>query len=323
MIKGNSKSIFLLASLLFAVCIGFGFSSFPCCSIQESQEKYVDVVSQGDGFIAFTNESRIDWISKTGKLVKTKNIQGELLNCLAAKEQKVIVAGERGVIYSSQNDSFFRKIESGTTKNINCIVLFRNSIIAGTDGGELRIGKNGGVFEPVQLKLKGNIVSLSAGTSVCYGISDQGEIIHSDDGQNWIIFDFNEVYKGYYKTCTFSKVLVTPKQIALVGKNDEDFPVLFFSSAGNVWSERPLIYTDEDGFNAQLNDIPIDLSYDQINDQFILICSEGKLLTIPSCSHCNKLYKISENKLNGISGNERAIIIVGNNNYFKIINIEV
>ena len=323
MTHGNPTFIFLLASLLFVSNNGFGFPLFPPCSVQESSEKYIEVTSQGDGFIAITNKNRIVWISKIGKTVKTENIKGELLNCLAAKEQRVIVAGEKGVIYAFQNDSSFQKIESGTTKNINCVALFRNRIIAGTDGGALRIENDEGLFVNVSLKLKGNIISLSAETSVCYGISDRGEIIHSTDGLNWILFDFNEVYKGYYKACTFSKILVTPIQIAVIGKNTECQPVLFFSSAGNVWSERQLIYSDEKGFNTQLSDFPVNIYYDSFKDQFILVCTNGNLMTIPSCSHCNKFYKISENRLNGISGYEKELILVGDNNYIMTIKTDL
>jgi hypothetical protein len=323
MILRNPKSIILLASLLLVVCNGFGFPSFPYSSIQESQENYIEVVSQGEGFIAITNKSRVDWISETGKPDQTKNIQGEQLNCLAVKEQQVIVAGNNGTLYYSQNDSLFRKIESGTTKNINCVALFRNKIIAGTDGGELRIGNAVGAFVSVQFKLKGNIVSLFAEASVCYGVSDQGEIIHSSDGENWTIFDFNEVYKGYYKACAFNKIIVTPTQIAVIGKSFENLPVLYFSSAGNVWSERQLIYTDEEGFNALLNNIPSNIYYNSSKDQFLLLCANGMLMTIPSCSHCQKLYKISDKNLYGISGNENEIIMVGDNNYIKTIKTEL
>lgn len=322
MMTRNPKSIFLLVSLLFAVCNGFGFPSLPNSGNQELQENYVDVVSQDGGFIALTNKSRVDWISGKGKPIKTKTIQEELLTCMTANEQRTIVAGEKGVIYSSSNDSMFRKIESGTTRNINCVTLFRDRIVAGNEGGELRIGNDEVPFVSVQLQLKGNIVSLSAGTSVCYGVSDRGEIIHSADGQNWTVFDFNDVYKGYYKTCTFSKVLVTPNLIAVIGKNTDGLPVLFFTSGGNVWSERPLIYTDEEGFNDQLNDVFINIYYDPSNDQFLLLCANSRLMTIPSCSHCNKLYTVSDNVLTGISGNEHDIILVGDNNFIRLISAD-
>jgi hypothetical protein len=99
-------------------------------------------------------------------------------------------------------------------------------------------------------------------------------------------------------------------------------PVLIFSSAGNVWSERPLTFNDEQGFNAQLSEIPNDIYYDSLNDQFILLCTNGMIMTIPSCSHCNKLYKVTDKNLRGISGNEHALILVGDDNFIMTINAD-
>ncbi len=316
---GNPKSILVITTLLLVVYSGFGFS-LPHFTVAEIPENYVDVVSYSKGFIAITNEGRIDWISEKGDITQTRRIEGETVSNLIANGQQVIASGIRGQIFCIENDETIKKVACNTTKEVNCMVQFRNKIIAGCNNGELQIGDSKTQFETIHLDLNGNIVSLSSENSVCYGVTDEGEIIHSTDGQSWTIFNFNEIYKGYYKTCSFKKVLSTPKQITVLGINKDGFPVLFFSSKGNVWTERPLIYSDEEGFNTQLTDIPNDIYFDAAKDQFILLCSDGKLMTIPSCSHCQKLYKISDEKLNSISGSENDIILVGDNNYIKIIN---
>lgn len=321
--RGNPISILILTCLLLVVCSGFGFSSFPDVTCKEIQSSYSGVVSQAKGFVAITNDGRIDWISENGKVIRTKKIDGEKFNSVLINNKQVIVSGVQGTLFYFENDTTFQKINIGTSQTINCLAQFKNQIIAGYDDGELRIGKSGESFKNVRLDLKGNIVSLSSGALECYGVTDQGEIIHTNDGLNWTIFDFNKVYDGYYKACTFIKVLSTTSQIAVIGKNGDGLPVMYFSSKGNVWAERPLLYTDEEGFKAYLNDIPEDIYYDSLKDQFILLCSVGKLMTIPSCSHCQKLYEISENILHAISGNELNIIIVGDKNYIRIINTEI
>jgi hypothetical protein len=308
--------------LLLAVCGGFGFSLFPDANFEKTPGSYSDVVSQKDGFIAITNDGRIDWISDNGTVTQTKSLKGEEFQTALLNDEQLIVAGVQGAMYYFQKDSAFQKIESGSTQTINCLVQFKNQIIVGYDDGELRIGNPGELFKSIQLDLKGNIVSISSNTLNCYGVTDKGEIIHSKDGLNWTIFDFNEVYDGYYKASSFEKVLVTPKQIAVIGKNVDGLPVLIFSSAGNVWSERPLTFNDEQGFNAQLSEIPNDIYYDSLNDQFILLCTNGMIMTIPSCSHCNKLYKVTDKNLRGISGNEHALILVGDDNFIMTINAD-
>jgi hypothetical protein len=317
--RGNSKQILILTSLLLAVSNCFGFSAFINTNIREMPGSYLAVVSQADGFVAITNDGRIDWISDKGTVTKTKSIKGEELQTALICKRQLIVSGVQGSLFYSENDTTFTKIDCGATQTIKCLAQFENQMIAGCGGGELRIGNPGNPFKSIRLELKGNIVSLSSGASGCYGLTDRGEIIYTTDGLNWTIFDFNDVYKGYYKACSFVKILAAANQIVVAGKNEDGLPVLFFSSKGNVWSERPLIYTDEKGFNADLVDIPNDIYYDNSKDQFILVCTNGKLMTIPSCSHCNKLYEISGNNLTGISGNENNIIVVGDNNYFRII----
>ncbi len=318
--RGSPISILILISLLLTVCSGFELSSFPNIACRKFQSSYSCVVSQAKGFVAITNDGGINWISEKGTVIQTKKIEGEKLKSVLINNQQVIVAGVLGSLFYFENNATFLQINTGTTQTINCLAQFKNQIVAGCDNGELQIGNSRESFKSVRLDLKGNIVSLYSGTLECYGVTDKGEIIHSNDGLNWIIFDFNKVYDGYYKTCSFIKVLTTASQIAVIGKNRDGLPVLFFSSKGNVWSERPLIYTDEKGFNDNLIDIPNDIYYDNSKDQFILVCTNGKLMTIPSCSHCNKLYEISDNNLTNISGNNGKILIVGDNNYFNIIN---
>jgi len=309
----NPKSILILTVLLLAVCCGFGFSSFSEPNSGKNPGSYFDVVSQTEGFIAITNDGRIDWISDNGAVIKKKSLKGEEFQSVMMNNQQLIIAGAQGSMFYFEKDTVFQKIESGTTRNINCLAEFKNQIIAGNDDGELLIGNSGEPFKSIQLSLKGNIVSLSSNALNCYGVTDEGEIIQTSDGLNWTIFDFNEVYDGYYKACSFEKVLVTPKQIAVIGKNVDGSPVLLFSSKGGVWSERSLIYTNEDGLNAQLTEIPNDIYYDSLKDQFILLCSNGMIMTIPSCS-------ITDKNLRGISGNEHALILVGDDNFIKTIN---
>ena len=69
-----------------------------------------------------------------------------------------------------------------------------------------------------------------------------------------------------------------------------------------------------------LEDVPSDLLYNPYEDQFLLCCSKGKVMIIPSCSHCNKLYEYTTADLKGIAGNENILMIAGDNYYTKVIN---
>ncbi len=282
---------------------------------------YTFVANYEDGFIATGKDGRIEWISSEGKVNKTEKFPGLKFNCLVTYGSAIIAAGEEGKVLISSEKETFNKIESGTDKDINTLTLFNNLVIAGTDDGELLLGDFDGFFQIIQLDLKGNIVSLSARSSDCYGVTDKGEIIHTEDGINWEIFDFNQEYKGFYKACSFTSVLVTENRIAVTGINEDGTPAVLFSNQGGVWTERSLNYTDMQGRDGYLTDVPYDIFFDTYGNEFYITCSNGKLLKLPSCTHCNEVGVISEQNLTGISGFENTLLIVGEDYFIKAITI--
>ena len=300
-------SLYLLGSILWL---------YPGEGIRS--EGYRAIISLDDGFLAAGSGGRIDWISVTGKVIKSENFPGENFNCLLSDNQRIIVAGDCGIILISSDDGLFRPADSGTDKNINSLSLFKGMIIAGNDDGEILSGNEKEGFRKIRPGLKGNIVSVSARLTDCYGVTDEGEIIRTTDGINWDIFDFNQVYSGFYKPCFFTRILVTENRIAAVGVQNDGLPVLMFSNQGKVWTERRLNFTNDQGMTDVLTDRPNDIFYDSLHDQFVLVCDKGKLMKLPSCSQCNRQVKLSEENFTGISGNEDILVIVGENYDIKV-----
>lgn len=289
---------------------------------QNTQGDYNTVIRSEDGFVAASQIGRIDWVSNTGEITKSETFSGLKLNSLLVIDQRIIAAGDNGLLLIGSELEIFKKVDSGTESNINSLALFRGKVIAASDGGEIALGNESGLFKITQLDLKGDIVSISANTTDCYGVTDKGEIIHSGDGISWSVFDFNKKYEGFYKSCQFTKVLATEKQISIIGKQDDGMPVMFYSSRGTVWTQRNLVYADKNGMSSLLNDNLNDIYYDVAKDQFILIGNQGKMMTIPSCSHCNKLFEVGSANLKSIAGNENSLIVVGENGYLKTERID-
>lgn len=309
---------------LIIVLAGFGIGfSFPSDFNVEKETDNILVTAFGDGFIAVSENGCINWIAGDGKIVQLKSIPDVKFSTVAANEKYVLTAGSNGAIYYVEEDYVFKPIHSGTVKNVNCLTLFKNKVLVGYNSGELRIGSLDQKLEFANVELTGNILSLSSNEAYCYGLTDKSEIFYTSNGTEWNVIDFNEMYKGYYQSCTFSKILATQNQIAVVGENTDGEPVLYFSSKGSVWTERPLIYTDEEGFKAKLNEVPRDIFYDTTHDQYLLLLAQGKLMTIPACSHCHQLYKITAAKIYAISGNDKNIILLGEKDYIKLINTEL
>jgi hypothetical protein len=280
------------------------------------------VIRHKEGFLATGSGGRIDWISVSGKITQSKEVPGEVFNCILLVDQGVYIAGERGTLLLLSEDGFVHKIASGTRKNIHALAAFKGTVIAGADEGILVLRDLNGLFHEVNLPLKGNIVSLSSRTSACFGVTDEGEIIHSTDGRSWDIFDFNQVYSGFYDSCYFTKILAAENRIVVAGVNKGGLPVMYYSRLGGVWTERDLDYTDDQGRPGYLTDLPNDIYYDDQQDQTFLVCNEGKLILLPSCSQCNRLKTTSTNNLVGIACNESTILIAGENYFVKTMDLK-
>jgi len=195
-------------------------------------------------------------------------------------------------------------------------------LIAAVDRGVLLVSENGGeAWRQISIPLYGEILSMSRNEICCMGVTNKGEIIKSTNGFDWKIFDYNNVYKGYYMSCSFRKILIAGGRIAVTGIHEDGTPVVLLSSLGNVWTERSLNYTDDQGMVHLTASLPNDICYDSIGDQYLLACKNGEILCLPSCSHCNKLFTISEKDLYGISCSADDLRVVGNDYELKSIKL--
>jgi|WetSurMetagenome_2_1015567.scaffolds.fasta_scaffold04791_1 hypothetical protein len=300
-------------------------SHFPSSSFQGNRKNYNGynaVARYKDGFVAAGADGRIDMITISGVITKSVKFPGEKFNCIISNDKFIIAAGDRGTLLAADETGLFRHIESNTGENINGLAVFRGIIVGVTDHGEIISGDGKGSFKKSRLPLKGNIVSVSSRESDCYGVTDEGEIIRTADGIKWDIIDFNKVYSGYYKTSYFTKVLVTDNRIAIAGIHNDGSPVLLLSTQGNVWTERPLIYTDDQGYKVILEDSPNDIIYNDSEDLFYLVCNKGKVMQLPSCNHCNKVVVISTEDIEGIAFNDKIMVIVGGNFLIKVVSLK-
>lgn len=272
---------------------------------------YKDIIFYNGKFLAVGNDGKIDYINSSGEKAQVANAYKNTLNCVISSDQIVVAAGDNGIILFSSDRQVFTKVESGTDKNINGMAFRNDLLIAGADKGTILISKNGETWNSKHLEVKGNIVSISANDSYWIGITDRGEIIRSFDGLNWEIKDYNKEYSGYNKSCIFKKVLLTENRIVIIGTHDDGSPAVLFSSLGNVWTERLLIYYDDQGIIRSLTNKPNGITYDPAGDQFILACDNGVLFSLPSCTKCNVYAKISTNNLCAIICTGDYLLIVG------------
>lgn len=272
---------------------------------------YTGIVFFHDNLIAVGANGRIDCISKSGLTTSVDSFGRYNFSCAYSNEAMLVAGGDHGtILYSTDGKSFYPAV-SGTDKCINGIAFKDGLFIAGADNGIILTSTDGKSWNILSAKAKGNIVSISANGSFFIGVSDAGEIIKSSDGTNWEIKNYNEEYAGFNEYSNFNKILATQSSIIIIGTHNDGSPSILCSAMGNVWAERTPVYHDEKGQIQYLTQIPNGITYDPTQDQFILACDNGELFVLPSCSKCNKHYKISETNLKAITFNDNTLFVVG------------
>lgn len=300
-----------------------GDSSFVLTDTDSTQQNCIkkegfrDIIRYGENLIAFGTGGRIDRISYAGEHVTLSNpFTNVTLNEAVTKGKSVIVAGDKGTILYSADGESYRRLVTGTGADLNTITLFGNYFIAGADSGIVFLSRDGTSWGRLELQLKGNIVSLSADDTRCAGVTDEGEMIMSNDGLNWEIFDYNNTYKGFAKPCRFRKVLTAGKRIVVAGVHDDNTPAVLFSTMGKVWTDRLLNYTDISGLNGYLENLPNDLAYDPVEDQYLVACDNGEVLSLPPCTKCNSLIRISSADLYAVVCSDNFTAVAGSDFFY-------
>ena len=272
---------------------------------------YSDIVFFKGGYFAVGTDGRIDRISPSGEKMRVDSSCRYELRCALSNDEILLAAGDHGTILFSFDGRSFYRAKSGTEKTINGIASKDGLFIAGADSGTILASIDGKTWNSFSVAVRGNIASVSANPSFFIGVSDSGDIIKSVDGRNWKLQHFNKEYNGYIKYTKFRKIVASPYSIIIIGTHDDGSPSILTSSLGNVWAERAPIYKDDRGAVQSLTATPNGITYDPDRDQFVLVCDNGGLLTLPSCPECSKYAKISEADLHALICTNNSLVIVG------------
>ncbi|OFY65832.1 MAG: hypothetical protein A2Y71_15510 [Bacteroidetes bacterium RBG_13_42_15] len=292
-----------------------------CISGTEFIKGYRNIMFYDGKYLAVGSDGRIDYISSSGGKSSVVSKTRNNLNCITAKDKVVVIGGDKGTILFSSDGRVFSTVESGVNARINGITSGNGLFIAGADGGIILISNNGNSWGSIRTEARGNIISVTANDSFFIGITEIGEILISKDGFKWDIRDYNKVYSGYNKSCIFKKVLAANNRIVIIGMHDDNSPAVLFSTLGNVWTERSLVFDDNQGIMRFLTNEPNAITYDSVRDQFILACDKGEIFTLPSCSKCNESAIISDSDLYAITCSGNLLICVGREFSVNIMNL--
>lgn len=153
------------------------------------------------------------------------------------------------------------------------------------------------------------VVGMACSGKKIFVLTANGTILSSDDDcKSFTALDFNGTYFLYYEQTRFSAISASDNSIFIAGTHDDGTPAVFTSSAGNIWSERTLTYT-ESGQTLSLEHRPLSMVYDAHMDRFVMGCTDGYLFYLPGCSHCNALERKAETDIRAVAFNGNIFLI--------------
>ena len=186
------------------------------------------------------------------------------------------------------------------------------------DGRNLSmLDADGTVLSREKLPVKGRLRALAGDRNTLWAVTDAGEISHRTGDRNWVIFDFNAQYAGYYPSMDFRAVAAGGGSVMVAGLRPDGTPAAFTSARGTVWSERLLDFTDQ-GISFYFSGTVTALSYDAPQDRFYLLGSGGAQLALPGCSHCNSLTRYPVDTLLARIPGASASLLLGTDGFFRL-----
>jgi len=152
------------------------------------------------------------------------------------------------------------------------------------------------------------VVGMACSGKKIFVLTANGSILSTDDDcKSFTALDFNGTYFLYYEQTRFSAISASDNSIFIAGTHDDGTPAVFTSTAGNIWSERTLTYT-ENGQTLSLEHRPLSMAYDARMDRFVLGCTDGYLFYLPGCSHCNALENRSIQDIQAVAFNDNLFL---------------
>lgn len=283
---------------------------------------YRDVCFDGTSYIAVGTGGRIDRIMPDKTVISLSSPTDASLNGIISVNGINVAVGEDGVILTSKADSKFNVVKSGVDTTLYDITLFRSSFWAAGSGGILLRSSDGENWSLIQTGTKNDIISITANSRMCMALTREGQILMTNNGRNWSILDYNEVYKGYDEPYWFHSIRALGDVFFLAGEYQKDsgVPIIMSSATGEVWRPHPMTEINGEPMD---NFLPLTVNVVGLSqDQILLACDDGKLLTLTECIVCHKLTKLSDHNINEMVLVDGKVVVVGDEFWFDIINDE-
>lgn len=308
------RKIATVGLLLLIVCLS-------ACRKQETKEEasrnaYLDAEVLEAGFIAAGTEGRLDMIGIDGTVKRLEtNVETDLLS-VAADGNRAVAAGEEGTVLLLREDGKISVLSPNVSTALASVCFFDEDCFFGTQNGLILKTGDFKSWERLQLSVEGTITGLAANEERCIAVTDKGETATTTDGVNWTILDYNEYYGD---EIFFTNIESCDTTFMACGVDRKGNGRALTTLEGGVWSDRPLL-TDEEAEQGVLPEAAIALAWD--GEQIYAVRGDGKVLTLPSCTSCNKLQQVGEVPLFAAACDGKNLLFAGQDYQIYIVDTE-
>lgn len=292
----------------------------PPAPVEELIPGYTAVIYTEYGFLAVGTGGRIDMIAEDGTVTALESGTTADLTAVWTDGTYIFVSGRAGTLLVSRNGKTFAPVKFETDADVCGAVRFDGEFYVATSDGIIYVSADLNTWTIVEAYPFG----LTHFISVDYGmaaINAETDVLFTIDGLFWDHQNFNEVYEGLYPKYVFTNLIDAGQSFFVLGyERDEPRQYLtMFTETCEVWMLKS--FNEIDGVVPELDDFWRLNDLEFCEDQIVAACTEGRLLTIPECSVCNKTYTLQEPKtLTGIALSEGGnVIVVGEDFFFEII----
>lgn len=293
---------------------------------------------KGDSFLACGTDGRLDRIykNKTVENIPLNGIKNDLIKIFDSPGL-TLVSGQAGLLLYSQDGQNFSRCKDVTKADIFGLTSFKEKFYACTGEGVILDSEDGILWKESKKLTDKPIIAIAANEYYCMAITIDTDIFVSSDGVNWDLENFNTAYDGYYEKHVFTNIINFNQTFFILGfpMENPDCPLIMFSdSGGEVWMFKNLTEINdqapEDYFPMVINDLCLMeeqfLPEEQIyfEEQILAACNNGRILSITSCSKCNKLTEdTSDVDFRSLALSNDKMIAVGNDFNFVILDKSV
>lgn len=273
---------------------------------EQRQEGFYAVQAWKDGFLAAGSEGRIEKIRKDGT-AQTLGTAGDTdFQDLDARTDQAAAVGEKGAVARISSEDKIESYRAKGAEDLESICSFAGDWLIGAEQGILLKTADFQSWESIQTEAEGTITGLAANDSRCIGVTDQGEILVTEDGNQWSLLDYNEYYGGDLRLQGIESI---ENVFWAFGTDQEGLSHVIMSTEGGVWTERMLqIYEGQEcleGAEFGVNCLAFD------GEQVLAGCENGMVITLPSCTECNKTKQISYGPIYAAWASQDVLLTAG------------